>query len=1020
MGYKKIQIGSVFFILLLLFMVTFSAEAQRFNFKIYSVNNGLPHSQVHGLFQTHDGYLWAGTYGGGLTKFDGEEFKTYTTEDGLKDNSIEIIFEDSNENLWVTTYQSGIAKMQGNEFIYPFNDSTLDTADVFAVDEMRNGDLWIGTNEAGIFVFDGSGLERITAEDGLIHSSIWDFWEADNGDVWIATSGGISILKDNQLNEDKEFQNFTVDDGLSGENIYRIVPHSDGNVWFATNNGLTIWDGSSFSVITELAGVELDYIYDIISASDGSMWIGTYSNGVFVHSDSSTKHLTKNNGLSSNYIYDLYEDHNENIWIATDEAGINRYEGEVFTFYGTESGLISPFVFSFHEDSNGKIWVGTYEGIFSFSDGTFKELNFPPEYDSPKEVWDIAELPDGDLLFLMPDNAIYRFDGQSFSNYSEAQNLDLWFTYDLYIDQDSSLWISTEEGLFHKKDDELRHYTSGEGLPSNIVYKVYEHKGFYWITTYNGVSRFDGSDFTNYTTSDGIAHRNISYITSDDKGNLWLGTGAGIALLELDENGDVVTIENFGKETGMELVATLNLWFNESGMLWQGTNGGIHRLDVPGYWETGNMELMHYRLSDRGIGIETNQGAVLPVDGNRVLFGTTEGVLEVEPDKIEQKSNDINLHISNVQRNSQDVNWSAYGDSLAYKFGRPLFPEVTFTYGQHTYMISYNAPFFGNTSNEKYRYKLEGFDEDWSGPTDLKTAIFTNLDPGDYNFIVQVKTSDSEWSENEAQFQFSVAYPFWQTYWFYGLIALSTIGLIYGYIRFRVGMLEKKRLQELVDAQTTDLKEALAEKEVLIKEIHHRVKNNLAVISGLLELQRGYAENDFVNRVLSESQRRVQSISMIHEKLYQNERLAEIDFEKYARELIDIISYSLDYTDKEIEVIIKIDDFKLGVDQGIPCGLILNELVSNAFEHAFVDRSKGTIKVMAREDQDHKITLTVMDDGIGLPEDFDIEQGETLGLSLIETLCRQLEGDFVLENIDTGTKFVLEFKREQAPLKVPA
>ncbi len=1019
MGSAKKYTLSVFFNLLIILIFVLPGEAQRYNFKSYSVNNGLPHSQVHGLFQTHDGYLWAGTYGGGLAKFDGEKFTTYTTEDGLKDNSVEIIFEDSQENLWVTTYQSGIAKMEDNKFVYPFKNSALDTADVFAVDEMNNGELWIGTFDAGIFIYDGSELDRITTEDGLIHNAIWDFWEADNGDIWIATSGGISILKNNQLKEGKEFQNFTAEDGLSGSEIYRVVPDSEGKLWFATSNGVTVWDGTSFSTITELAGKELDYIYDIISASDGSMWIGTYSKGVFVYSDNTAKHITKNNGLSSNYIYDLYEDEDGNVWVATDEDGISRYEGEAFTFYGTESGVVSPRIYSLHEDREDNIWVGTSEGVYNFEGGNFKSRGFPKRYDSSKEVWDITELPGGDLLFLMPDNAIYRYDGRDFTNYSEAHNFDLWFTYDLHISPDSSLWIGTEVGLFHQKGDELANYSSSDGLPSNIVYQIYQHKGYFWLATYNGISRYDGSTFKNYTTTDGINHRYINFITSDEKGNLWLGTGGGVSLLNLDENGNVVSIDSFGKEIGMESLTTQALWFDESGSLWQGTNGGIYRLDVPGYWETGNMELMHYRLTDSGNGIETNQGAVLPIGDNRVLFGTMEGILELRPNKIGEQTKDLNLHITNVQRNSQDIDWTQYEDSLSYKLGRPLFPEVTFPYGQHTYSISYNAPFFGNTSSEKFRYKLEGFDDNWSGPTNSQTAIFTNLDPGDYNFIVQVKTQDSEWSENEAQYQFAVAHPFWQTYWFYGLVALSTIGLIYGYIRVRVGMLEKQSLQELVDEQTEDLQEALAEKEVLIKEIHHRVKNNLAVISGLLELQRGYAEDEFVNRVLSESQRRVQSISMIHEKLYQNERLAEIDFEKYIRELIDIIAYSFNYTDKEIEVDIEIDDFKLGVSQGIPCGLMLNELVSNSYEHAFTDQQKGKIKISAKHTQSGKIELIVEDNGKGLPEDFSIGQNGSLGLTLIDTLSGQLQGEYVLENIENGMQFVLEFEMEEPEEKVP-
>lgn len=1002
-------------ILLLFTVLSFpgSIVAQQHIFQNYSVTDGLPHGQVHSLFQTSDGYMWIGTYGGGLTKFDGEEFTTYTTKDNLKDNSIEVIFEDSAENMWVATYKNGLAKMEGNEFVYPFEDSSLDTADVYGVGELSTGKLWVATMKSGLFIYDGTSLRRLTTEDGLVGNTVWDVWEAENGDLWIAANGGISVFNG------MTYKNYTAEDGLSGEDIYRITPHSNGELWFASNDGITIWEDSSFTAVKELDGIELDYIYDLITDSEGNMWIGTYSNGVIVYSDRVINHFTGSNELSSDYIYDLYEDQNENIWIATDDDGINIYRGDAFTFYNEKSGLTSPKIYSLFEDSKRTIWAGTNEGISYNDEGEFKELALPEGYEKEKEVWDIAELANGDLLFVMADNAIYKYDGKEFKNYSNDQNLDLSFTYNLHVAKDNTLWISTESGLFHKMEDKLIHYTDDDGLASNIVYQVYEHRGFMWSATYSGISRFDGTNFKSYSTDEGIGHREIIYITSDEKGNLWLGTGGGITLLDLDEKGNVRAIENFGKESGMELLTTQVLWFDDSGMLWQGTNGGINQLDVPGYWETGNMDLFHYRLSDRGIGIETNQEAVLPIKENRALFGTMEGVLELSPSNIEQKAEDINLHITSVQRNSQDVEWNDYVDSLRFKFGRPLYPEVSFSYGQHTYAIGYTAVVFGNAANKRFRYKLEGFDEDWSVPAQSQKAIFTNLDPGDYTFVVQAKYGDSEWSANQAQYSFSIAFPFWQTYWFYALVVVSLVGMIYGYIQFHTHMIEKKRLKKLVDEQTENLQNALDEKEVLIKEIHHRVKNNLAVISGLLELQIGYSNDEFSAKVLRQSQRRVQSISMIHEKLYQNKRLAEIDFKKYISELSENIAFSYDNIEKEIDLQVQVDDIHLSIDQGIPCGLILSELLSNAYEHAFKDQQKGSINVKFIENEEGVITFVVSDDGIGLAKLPEENESETLGLTLIQTLTQQLEGDFSIDPMKKGTRFVIKFEKEEPNVQVP-
>lgn len=998
----KAKFRSVY-LLALLFLIPVQVFGQQYYYKKYSVNNGLPHGQVHNVLQSSDGYMWIGTYGGGFAKFDGENFVVYDTEDGLKDNSVEVIFEDSQKNLWVSTYGSGIAKMEQNHFVYPFDDATLDTSDIYAIDELRDGELWIGTYRAGVYIYDGKKLERITTEDGLINNTVWDFWEADNGNMWIATSTGISVYDGNT------FKNYTQADGLSGESIYRIVKHSNGNLWFASSKGITIWDGKSFSALTEVGGVKLDYIYDLIAASDGTMWIGTYANGVIAYTDSNSVHYSKKNGLSSNYIYDLYEDDEENIWIATDGEGINLYQGDDFVLYGTESGLRSPVVYSLFKDSEGRRWAGTEEGIFLYKNKRFEQQPLPAGYDESKEIWDIVELANGDLLFLMPDNTIYRYDGKSFANYSRLNNLELWFTYDLYVDKDNSLWIATDVGLFHKKNGRLKQYTRNDGLPSSIIYQIYAHNGYLWIATYNGVSRFDGKKFTNYTRKDGIGHSEISSIIADNRGNIWLGTGAGITLLQLDKEGTVSSIENFGKETGMKIVSTMLLWFDESGRLWQGTNGGLHLLDVPGYWQTGEMNLFHYRLSEKGIGIETNQHALFPLDSNKVWLGTTDGVLEIDGDAGFSQSNNIQVHIANVTRNSQQVDWNAYTDSIAYQFGRPTYPEVTFPYGHHTYSINYDALIYGNTSNKKYRYKLQGFEDKWSQPIEQETVTFTNLSPGSYNFIVQAKNGGSQWSSNEASFSFSVDYPYWQTYWFYVLLLLSFLGLLYTYIRVRLGLLEKRKLKEMVEEQTTDLKKALNEKEVLVKEIHHRVKNNLAVISGLLELQLGYVDNEHVDKVLRESQRRILSISMIHEKLYQNEQLSEIDFKKYIHELVNIIEYSFSHIEKDIQTNIEVEeDISLSIDQGIPCGLILNELVSNAYEHAFVGRESGKIEISFTSTDD-EITLQIRDNGIGMKGYEPDQARDSLGITLVETLVKQLEGDLDVETSTRGTVFSITF-----------
>jgi PAS domain S-box-containing protein len=208
------------------------------------------------------------------------------------------------------------------------------------------------------------------------------------------------------------------------------------------------------------------------------------------------------------------------------------------------------------------------------------------------------------------------------------------------------------------------------------------------------------------------------------------------------------------------------------------------------------------------------------------------------------------------------------------------------------------------------------------------------------------------------------------------------------------------------------VKKSLKEKEVLLAEIHHRVKNNLAVITGLLELQSYNTTSGEASDVLKASQMRVNSIALIHEKLYQTENLSEISFDQYLEELTDIIVSSLQSSKTDITISIDADPVSLTVNQAIPCGLILNEVITNAYKHAFPDRDSGEITIIFSE-QDSKITMSIADNGIGSSDEVSLEDPNSLGIKLIRTLAKQLGGDAAFSDANPGTKFSLQFKLEE-------
>jgi len=214
-------------------------------------------------------------------------------------------------------------------------------------------------------------------------------------------------------------------------------------------------------------------------------------------------------------------------------------------------------------------------------------------------------------------------------------------------------------------------------------------------------------------------------------------------------------------------------------------------------------------------------------------------------------------------------------------------------------------------------------------------------------------------------------------------------------------LLEKRYTEE-------DMQKSLKEKEVLLREIHHRVKNNMQIISSLLNLQVNYEEEEKVQQVLKDSQGRIKSMSMVHEKLYQSTSLSEINFGSYLKQLIKDIFFSYGISAEKIMPMLVAEDIYINLDTAIPLGLIVNELITNSIKHAFKGRDNGTLKITFQKIDDELI-LKVSDDGVGLGPDVDIDSSKTLGLKLVKNLAIQLDADLEIGR-DKGTSFTFKFK----------
>ncbi len=263
----------------------------------------------------------------------------------------------------------------------------------------------------------------------------------------------------------------------------------------------------------------------------------------------------------------------------------------------------------------------------------------------------------------------------------------------------------------------------------------------------------------------------------------------------------------------------------------------------------------------------------------------------------------------------------------------------------------------------------------------------------------------------------------WIVAWFGLLLAAVCLTYVQQARMVRKKTAELRR--ELFERQTAEkellasdrrLRRSLAEKEALLKEIHHRVKNNLQIVSSLLYLQEERLQDVAAAGILRDCQNRVKSMALIHEQLYGASDLSKIDFGRYLEELGGSLSDAYGRDPDRVGLSLQADDLLLGVDTAVPCGLIVNELVSNALKHAFPDDRRGTIEIVMRAAAEDRVRISVADDGIGLPEHPAESGRQSLGLRLIDTLVRQLDGDLDVET-GAGTRFCITVKAPELARK---
>lgn len=984
---------------MLIVLISGTVYAQKFNIQKYTVNDGLPSSNILDVVADQNGYLWYATTAG-VIRFDGKNYVTYTQKDGLKDAISYVIFEDKDGGIWTSTEFGGLAKFEQNRFVYPSELNQFDSTVVNFMYDTGNR-FWIGTEESGLITWDRQEnvFDTVDVEDGLPSEQIWDvYFHGD--DAWISTAAGIG-----RYHKDKVEETYTHETGVSGYHVFQSTMDKEGNLWMATDDGITILNADgSMNTIYEINGVRLGGVFAISKDGDERLWIGTERRGLFLYEDGSFNHVSKTNGLSSNYIYRFKPDRAGNMWVATDGDGVSVFRDMNLKSYDSDSELDQNQVFSLHIANDGAIWMGSQKGLHRYKEGKFTQLNIPEELFSEDEIWKIEEYPNGNLVLLTYSFGLIEFDGKKFFNPEFPEVITDDYIYDILIEEDGGVWISTFGNLHHYKDGKLETFPTPtdeywkQGI--NVIFQ--DSKGLLWLGTEAGVAIFSDSSYHFFSEKDGLVGLSIYDIAEDTEGNIWVGSNTGISYLKraalMDEH---PRFNDFYSES-LRNKESIFLQFDHFGGLWQGTNSGLNYFDVEKTFSSDSLNQFYFPFSVTGTGTEFNGTArAMDKDGNLWFGSNSRGLVSYQFDEPSGKirvSESPKVYLREIYANNELI-YQQSADTTS-------FPKRTVPFKENDLEFRFNAIDYLNPKGIRIKYRLAGYDTEWEEGIDISEIRYTNVPAGSYILEMVTQSNKSPESKILQLAKITVRKPFYLSIPFFGANLLFLIWIIGMYVNYRISRIEKKELQTLVDIQTEELTKALTEKEVLIKEIHHRVKNNLAVVSGLLELQSFRMPAGESKAAIVESKMRVIAISKIHENLYQNHDLANVDFKKFISELITSNKAVISSDHQKIEVIEHIEQLFLNVNIGVPLALIINELVSNCFKHAFKDREEGVITITFSREPD-KYLLIVTDDGFGADSDLLTKKSSSLGITLIKSLIEQLRGTITYKN-EKGSKFIIE------------
>jgi len=928
---------------------------KEFGHQAWLTENGLPQNTVQAIVQTQDGYLWIGTQEG-LARFDGLNFTVFDKENtpAFKSNDIRFLVEDRQGRLWISTSYGLVCRHNGEFKSFTVNEGLPDNS-IGPVVEDTSGKIWIGT-AGGLTRFENGNFKTFTAEQGLSRNVIQTLCARADGSVLVGTSAGIQSLRDDH------FSSFKLPDYVSLANITAIAETEDRGLWFGTLDGLVRVVGSGSAPLT-LSNNRVSALR--VDRAD-TLWVATPS-GVVRVVNGATETLTTAEGLSSNLVLSIYEDREGSIWIGTEAGGLNLLKSKKFNTYSTKDGLPNDLVKAIYQDVQGGIWIGSNGGgLTLFKNGAFTTWTTRDGLSSDV-VLSLAGDANGTIWIGTPDG-LNRFKDGKFQTFTFAEGLSNDLVRSVLVDRNGTLWVGTRDGLNSFRDNEFTTYTTHDGLANNFIGAIFEDsQRNLWVGTLGGLNKIRDGKFQTFTTKDGLSSNTVISLYEDDSGDLWIGTNGG-GLNKFHE-GKFVSFTN----TPDVIYRILE---DQQRNLWCSSNKGIFRVN-----KTQLDNPVFYGPADGTLTRECSGGghpAGWKTSDGRIWFATIKGLAVIDPENIPLNTSPPPIAIEQLFVDNQSI---------------PLTQKVTLSPGIARLDFYYTALSFIAPENVRFKYRLEGFDDNWIDGGGRRVASYTNLRPGNYKFRVIAANNDGVWNESGAALDFYLQPRFYQTYWFYLLCVVLLALTAWQLYRLRV---RRMALQ---------FRAVLAERNRIAREIHDNLAQDILGISVQLELvarlmpaaaetAKGHLDRArmLVRNSMTEARRYVWDL--------RSQELQKKDLPAALRDTTKRLT-----AQSNIETVVEV----AGLTRPLPVEVESNllrigqEAINNAVKHARANR----IEVGLNFDT-HNVRLSVRDNGRGFDQSEQIADGH-FGLLGMRERAEQLGGVLSIDSApERGTQIAVE------------